>query len=103
MGFARSKVDGEIRGYYLKPDQMFTLNLLLIVNIIPILNSVVYHILSKAKLCRMPLQRITTGGILVALSFVSAEFIQFKIEAKLPEKTPNGKSEISLVNNSSCT
>ncbi|GFU47402.1 hypothetical protein NPIL_82481 [Nephila pilipes] len=74
-----SKMDGEIRGYYLKPDQMLTLNLLLIVNIIPVLNSVVYPILSKVKLCRMPLQRMATGGLLMIFPFPSAAFIQLKI------------------------
>ncbi|GFT15660.1 solute carrier family 15 member 2 [Nephila pilipes] len=98
-----SKMDGEIHGYYLKPDQMLILNPLLIIIIIPILNSVIYPTLSKLKICRTPLQRMTTGGLLVAFSFINAAFIQLKIESKLPEKPPSGKSEILLINNSPCT
>ncbi|GFR12010.1 solute carrier family 15 member 2 [Trichonephila clavata] len=98
-----SKMDGEIQGHFIQPDQMILLNPFLILILIPILNWVIYPLLGRLNLLHTPLQRMTLGGLLVACSYIIAAFISFKIESDAPAIPPEGKSEMVIVNNSPCT
>ncbi|GFX16869.1 solute carrier family 15 member 2 [Trichonephila clavipes] len=98
-----SKMDGEIQGHFIQPDQMILLNPLLILILIPILNWVIYPFLGKLNLFNTPLQRMTLGGLLVACSYLIAAFISLKIESDAHAIPPEGESEMVIVNNSPCT
>ncbi|GFY24415.1 solute carrier family 15 member 2 [Trichonephila clavipes] len=99
-----TKMDGKLsRGIYIKPDHMLIVNPLLIVVLIPIFDWGIYPLLNKVNLCTTPLQRITVGGLLSALSYIITAFIQLKIEADLPQSPPEGEIEIVVINNSPCS
>lgn len=83
--FQAEKMNGAIGFYVIKPDQMIMVNPLLVIILIPLFEGVFYSMLSKIGL-RHPLQRITLGGILGAISFQFAAFVQFKIESS-PENS----------------
>ncbi|XP_055950985.1 peptide transporter family 2-like [Argiope bruennichi] len=97
-----AEMDGEVGGYQIKPDQMQIINPIFILIFIPLFNSVIYPFLRKCGLCKMPLQRMAVGGILVAIAFVMTGFIQLKIEQELPEDPLKGNSELTIINNSPC-
>ncbi|CAL1279375.1 unnamed protein product [Larinioides sclopetarius] len=97
-----SKMDGKVFVYHIKPDHMQLVNPFLILILIPIFQNFIYPLLAKLKLCRKPLQRMTVGGLLAALAFILAGFIQLRIEAELPVPPPEGHSEFVIINNSPC-
>ncbi|XP_074602012.1 solute carrier family 15 member 2-like [Brevipalpus obovatus] len=76
------RMDGTLwSGFELKPDQMQVINPVLIVLMIPVFEYVIYPTLSKFGLLTRPLQRMTFGGLLAALSFVFAAFLQISIDS----------------------
>ncbi|GBO27158.1 Solute carrier family 15 member 1 [Araneus ventricosus] len=97
-----ARMDGKVGAYHIKPDQMQIVNPIFIIIFIPVFNSVIYPLLLKCGLCRTPLQRMTVGGVLVAVAFVMTGFIQLEIEKELPEYPPEGFSELIIINNSPC-
>ncbi|GBM37466.1 Solute carrier family 15 member 2 [Araneus ventricosus] len=97
-----SKMDGKVFVFHIKPDHMQLVNPLLILILIPVFQNIIYPLLSKLKFCRKPLQRMTVGGLLAALAFILAGFIQLRIETELPVPPPEGHSELIIINNSPC-
>ncbi|KAF8786289.1 Solute carrier family 15 member 2 like protein [Argiope bruennichi] len=97
-----SKMDNKVFVFYIKPDHMQLVNPLLILILIPIFQNIIYPLLHKLKLCRKPLQRMTVGGLLAAVAFILAGFLQLRIEAELPIPPPKGRSELMIINNSPC-
>ena len=98
-----TRMDGSVRGYHIKADQMQVINPLLIIAFIPLFDYVVYPILKKCKLLQKPLQRITTGGILAAISFMIAGLIELNLESAYPVMPSPGQSELTIINNSPCS
>ena len=99
-----SKMNGQLFGsWYIQPDQIQVINPVLIVLMIPLFESIIYPILSKIKICQKPLQRMTVGGVLAALSFIVAAIIQQMIESSEPIVATNDQFSITLINgNSRC-
>ncbi|CAL1279376.1 unnamed protein product [Larinioides sclopetarius] len=95
-------MDGEIMGFRIKPDHMQLVNKVCIVILMPLFEYVIYPTLSMLRLCRTRLQKMTAGGLLTAIAFTMAGFIQLQIEAKCPDKMPPGIAEVSILNNSPC-
>uniref|UniRef100_A0A8C7ZZQ8 Solute carrier family 15 member 1 n=1 Tax=Oryzias sinensis TaxID=183150 RepID=A0A8C7ZZQ8_9TELE len=54
-------MDGDFGGLTIQPDQMQTVNPILILILVPIMDSLIYPLISKCKLNFTPLRRITVG------------------------------------------
>ncbi len=92
-------MDGNLFGVYrLKPDQIQVVNPLLIICMIPLFEYVIYPLLAKINLLKKPLQRITTGGILAAVSFIICALFQLKIESELPPDLLANSAHLTIVN-----
>lgn len=83
--FQADKMNGDIGFYVIKPDQMQLVNPLLILIFIPLFDVILYPLLSKIGI-RRSLQKLTLGGILAGVAFVSSALVQFHIDAS-PEKS----------------
>ncbi|CAH0380952.1 unnamed protein product [Bemisia tabaci] len=85
--FQASKMDGVVPNWFIiKPDQLAFLNPLVCMLFIPMLELFIYPALAKIGI-RRPLQYITVGAALCALSYVMAAYVEVKLEpcyAKLP-------------------
>lgn len=81
--FQANKMNCDLGFYIVKPDQIQVLGALLPLLLIPIFETVIYPVLRRLGIQR-PLQKMTISGIVLALSFVVAGILQFKIEATLP-------------------
>lgn len=79
-------MDGRIGSYTILPEQISLANPLFVILLIPTFEFVMYPLLSKIGI-RRPLQRMTLGMCLAAISFILAALVQFKIE-----RTPNEKT-----------
>ncbi|GBM41606.1 Solute carrier family 15 member 2 [Araneus ventricosus] len=97
-----SKMDGEVLGYLIQPDQMVLLFPILLVAFIPTFEFALYPLLNKLGMLQTHLQKMGTGGVLNGLAFVMAGFVQRYIEGDLSVQPKAGFSELTIVNNSPC-
>lgn len=73
------KMNGDLGYFTILPDQIQALNPLSLAVLIPLFNYCLYPILSRIGL-KQPLQKLATGGILAALSFLISAIVEWKIE-----------------------
>lgn len=73
------KMNGDLGYFTILPDQIQALNPLSLAALIPLFNYCLYPILSRVGL-KQPLQKLATGGILAALSFLISAIVEWKIE-----------------------
>ncbi|XP_022258189.1 solute carrier family 15 member 1-like [Limulus polyphemus] len=97
------QMDGQLGGFIMKPDQMQVINPFLIIIFIPLFEYIIYPLFAKCNLLIRPLQRITLGGLLTAISFVIAGFLQIRIENTLPVIPSSGFSQVALINTAPCS
>ncbi|NXO90363.1 S15A1 protein, partial [Certhia brachydactyla] len=85
-------------GFKIQPDQMQIVNPILIVIMVPVVNSVVYPLVKKCKLNFTPLRKMTVGMFLGAMAFVAAALVQVQIDKNYPVFPASGQSQIKLIN-----
>lgn len=73
--FQATRMDPRVWGYNVKPDQLQFLNPLLIIIFIPMFKYSIYPAMKKLKIHR-PLQKMTIGSLLIALSFIVAALLE---------------------------
>ncbi|XP_032362333.1 solute carrier family 15 member 1b [Etheostoma spectabile] len=78
-------MDGDFGILTIQPDQMQTVNPILILVLVPIVDSVIYPLIAKCKLNFTPLKRMTVGMFLAALAFIAAALVQIQIDKTLPQ------------------
>lgn len=81
----------------LLPDQMQTLNAVLILAFIPLFQVIVYPICAKF-VTLTPLRKMVAGGVVAALAFVVSGFIQLAVNKTLPDLPPAGNGYVSIMN-----
>jgi len=74
--------------FQLQPDQMQTLNPLLVLILLPILDRLIYPWLKRRRLPFRPLARMTTGMFLTSLSFIISGLLQVLIDQSNPNTIP---------------
>ncbi|KAF7669989.1 hypothetical protein LDENG_00090340 [Lucifuga dentata] len=82
----------------IQPDQMQTINPILILVLVPIMNSVVYPLIVKCKLNFTPLKRMTVGMFIAALAFVAAALVQIQIDTTLPKFPSSTEGQTKFIN-----
>ncbi|EFO82401.1 CRE-PEPT-1 protein [Caenorhabditis remanei] len=81
----------------LLPDQMQTLNAVLILAFIPLFQVIIYPV--AAKCVRLtPLRKMVTGGLLASLAFLITGFVQLQVNTTLPNLPGKGQCSISFWN-----
>ncbi|NXM90551.1 S15A1 protein, partial [Oenanthe oenanthe] len=73
-------------------------NPILIVIMVPIVDSVLYPLIKKCKLNFTPLKKMTVGMFLGALAFVAAALVQVQIDKTYPVFPAAGQAQIKLIN-----
>ncbi|XP_069061277.1 solute carrier family 15 member 1 [Pleurodeles waltl] len=81
-------MDGNFGAITIQPDQMQTVNPILIIILVPIVDGCLYPLIRKCNLNFTPLKKITVGMFLAALAFIAAALVQIEIDKTLP-KFPN--------------
>ncbi|NXU13152.1 S15A1 protein, partial [Pardalotus punctatus] len=85
-------------GIPLQPDQMQTANAILIVIMVPVVNSVVYPLIKKCKINFTPLRKMTVGMLFASMAFVAAALVQVQIDKTYPVFPAAGQTQIQLIN-----
>ncbi|NXD21745.1 S15A1 protein, partial [Spelaeornis formosus] len=85
-------------GFQIQPDQMQIVNPILIVIMVPVVDSLVYPLIKKCKLNFTPLKKMTVGMFLGSLAFVAAALVQVQIDKTYPVFPAAGQTQIKLIN-----
>ena len=83
--------------YNLRADQFQVFNPIFIVAMIPLFEYIIYPIFKKFNFCTRPLQRMSLGGLLAALSFVCAAFLEMHIEENKITGPSDGQINLNLI------
>uniref|UniRef100_A0A8C2CYE5 Solute carrier family 15 member 1 n=1 Tax=Cyprinus carpio TaxID=7962 RepID=A0A8C2CYE5_CYPCA len=79
-------------------DGNFIVNPILIVIMVPILDSAVYPLIKKCGLNFTPLRRMTVGMLLAALAFVAAALLQIQIDRTVPNFPSSSQTQVKFLN-----
>ncbi|XP_028846246.1 solute carrier family 15 member 1 [Denticeps clupeoides] len=91
-------MDGDIGLIVLQPDQMQTVNPILILTLVPIMDRIVYPLIKKCGFNFSPLKRMTVGMFLAAMAFVAAALVQLQIDKTLPVFPSSSQAQLNLLN-----
>ncbi|NXW15233.1 S15A1 protein, partial [Circaetus pectoralis] len=75
-----------------------TVNPILIIIMVPIVDALVYPLIKKCKINFTPLRKITVGMFFFSLAFVAAALVQVQIDKTLPVFPAAGQSQIKIIN-----
>uniref|UniRef100_A0AAQ6A410 Solute carrier family 15 member 1 n=1 Tax=Amphiprion ocellaris TaxID=80972 RepID=A0AAQ6A410_AMPOC len=75
-----------------------TVNPILILVLVPIVDSLVYPLIAKCKLNFTPLKRMTVGMLLAGLAFVAAALVQLQIDQTLPTFPSSTVGQAKFIN-----
>ncbi|WKY16620.1 hypothetical protein Q1695_001340 [Nippostrongylus brasiliensis] len=79
------------------PDQVQTLNAVLILLFIPLFQIVIYPIVGKC-ITLTPLRKMVAGGLLASLSFLVTGFVQLSVNETLPSLPASNEAYVSMWN-----
>ncbi|XP_032059264.1 solute carrier family 15 member 1 [Aythya fuligula] len=91
-------MDGNFGAIQIQPDQMQTVNPILIVIMVPVVDAVIYPLIKKCKINFTPLRKITVGMFLAGLAFIAAALVQLQIDKTLPVFPAAGQSQVKIIN-----
>ncbi|XP_061554895.1 solute carrier family 15 member 1b [Phycodurus eques] len=91
-------MNGDFGILVIQPDQMQTVNPILILVLVPVVDNVLYPLISKCKLNFTPLKRMTVGMFFAALAFVAAGLVQIQIDQTLPTFPVSTVSQAKFLN-----
>ncbi|XP_050976105.1 solute carrier family 15 member 1 [Labeo rohita] len=91
-------MDGDFGALILQPDQMQTVNPILILTMVPIMDRLIFPLIKKCGFNFSPLKRMTVGMLFAATAFVSAALVQIEIDKTLPNFPSSSESQLRVVN-----
>uniref|UniRef100_H3C9A9 Solute carrier family 15 member 1b n=1 Tax=Tetraodon nigroviridis TaxID=99883 RepID=H3C9A9_TETNG len=91
-------MDGKFGSLEIQPEHMQTVNPILILVLVPIMDTLIYPLISKCKLNFSPLKRMTVGMLLASVAFVAAALVQLEIDKTLPDFPAGEESQVKFVN-----
>nr|AZB50226.1 solute carrier family 15 member 1 [Epinephelus fuscoguttatus x Epinephelus lanceolatus] len=91
-------MDGDFGLLIIQPDQMQTVNPILILVLVPVMDSLIYPLIAKCKLNFTPLKRMTVGMFLAALAFICAALVQIQIDKTLPKFPSSTVGQAKFIN-----
>uniref|UniRef100_A0A3Q4I8U0 Solute carrier family 15 member 1 n=1 Tax=Neolamprologus brichardi TaxID=32507 RepID=A0A3Q4I8U0_NEOBR len=95
--FQATTMNGNFGAITIQPDQMQTVNPILILILVPVMDTLIYPLISKC-FNFTPLRRITVGMFLAALAFVAAALLQIQIDETLPDFPSSTESQVKFIN-----
>ncbi|XP_027492408.1 solute carrier family 15 member 1 [Corapipo altera] len=85
-------------GVSIQPDQMQIVNPILIIIMVPVVDSLIYPLIKKCKINFTPLKKMTVGMFLASMAFVAAALVQVQIDKTYPVFPAAGQTQIRLMN-----
>ncbi|XP_073701387.1 solute carrier family 15 member 1 [Garra rufa] len=89
---------GDFGAIILQPDQMQTVNPILILTMVPIMDRLIFPLIKKCGFDFSPLKRMTVGMLFASMAFISAALVQIEIDKTLPNFPSSSESQLKVVN-----
>ncbi|MEQ2258411.1 hypothetical protein XENORESO_018913, partial [Xenotaenia resolanae] len=96
--FQATTMDGNFGLIIIQPEHMQTVNPILILIMVPVVDIIVYPLIAKCKINFTPLRKITVGMFLAALAFVAAALVQLQIDPTLPSFPSSTEQQAKFIN-----
>ncbi|XP_038674397.1 solute carrier family 15 member 1-like isoform X2 [Scyliorhinus canicula] len=96
--FQATRMDGNFGGLDIQPDQMQTVNPILILILVPVVDVIVYPLIAKCKFNFTPLRKMAVGMFIAALAFIAAALVQMEIDKTLPVFPTGEQGQIKIIN-----
>ncbi|KAL0280097.1 UNVERIFIED_CONTAM: hypothetical protein PYX00_001487 [Menopon gallinae] len=100
--FQASRMNGEVFGYQIMPDQIQVVNPAIVLLLIPLFNKGIYPCLTNCHILVSPLQRMVAGGFIAGLAFVCSGVLEYELEQTYPMLPSKGEAFINFVNTLPC-
>ncbi|XP_025730472.1 solute carrier family 15 member 1 isoform X2 [Callorhinus ursinus] len=91
-------MSGKVGLIEIQPDQMQTVNAILIVIMVPIMDAVVYPLIAKCGFNFTSLKKMTVGMFLASMAFVVAAIVQVEIDKTLPVFPKQNEVQVKVLN-----
>ncbi|KFU96134.1 Solute carrier family 15 member 1, partial [Chaetura pelagica] len=91
-------MDGNFGTIRIQPDQMQTVNPILIIIMVPVVDAVIYPLIRKCRINFTPLRKMTVGMFLASMAFVAAALVQVQIDKTIPVFPAGSQSQIKIIN-----
>uniref|UniRef100_A0A8C3A055 Solute carrier family 15 member 1 n=1 Tax=Cyclopterus lumpus TaxID=8103 RepID=A0A8C3A055_CYCLU len=91
-------MNGDFGILKIQPDQMQTVNPILILALVPIMDSLLYPLIAKCKINFTPLKRMTVGMLFAALAFIAAALVQIQIDQTMPKFPSSSEGQVKFIN-----
>ncbi|XP_051475954.1 solute carrier family 15 member 1 [Apus apus] len=91
-------MDGSFGTIHIQPDQMQTVNPILIIIMVPVVDAVIYPLIRKCRINFTPLRKMTVGMFLASMAFVAAALVQVQIDKTIPVFPVGNQSQIKIIN-----
>uniref|UniRef100_A0A3B5BD14 Solute carrier family 15 member 1-like n=1 Tax=Stegastes partitus TaxID=144197 RepID=A0A3B5BD14_9TELE len=75
-----------------------TVNPILILVLVPVVDSIVYPLIAKCRINFTPLKRMNVGMFLAGLAFVAAALVQLQIDKTLPTFPSSTEGQVKFIN-----
>ncbi|RVE47292.1 hypothetical protein evm_008089 [Chilo suppressalis] len=98
-----TKMDGRLGSITIKPDQLQVLCPIIILIVIPLTQKYIYPYLEKRNVLKNPLQKLSLGMLLAALSFIVAGVVEIYISNTYPQLPRSGFSQMRIFNGNNCS
>ncbi|XP_075905424.1 solute carrier family 15 member 1b [Nelusetta ayraudi] len=96
--FQATTMDGSFGSLIIYPEQMQTVNPILILIMVPVVDNLIYPLIKKCKLNFTPLRKMTVGMLFAALAFVAAGLVQINIDNTLPTFPTGNQMQVKFIN-----
>ncbi|XP_069472793.1 solute carrier family 15 member 2 [Ambystoma mexicanum] len=93
-----TRMHSDFGGFVIKPDQMQTLNPLLILILIPVFDLGIYPLVKMCKINLKPIRKMACGMVLAAIAFAVAAAIEVKVNETNMPKPVTGECLIQVLN-----
>ncbi|XP_040057678.2 solute carrier family 15 member 1 [Gasterosteus aculeatus] len=93
-----TNLNGNFGLLVIQPDQMQTVNPILILTLVPVMDSIIYPLIRKCGANFTPLKRMAVGMMMAAIAFVCAAVVQIEIDKTLPTFPSASQSQLKLLN-----
>ncbi|KAM9192483.1 solute carrier family 15 member 1 [Dugong dugon] len=91
-------MNGKMGIIEIQPDQMQTVNAILIVVMVPTVDAVVYPLIAKGGFNFTPLKKMTVGMFLASMAFIAAAILQVEIDKTLPVFPKGNEIQLKVMN-----
>nr|XP_020819722.1 solute carrier family 15 member 1 isoform X2 [Phascolarctos cinereus] len=91
-------MNGNFGAIEIQPDQMQTVNAILIVIMVPIVDAMVYPLIAKCGFNFTSLKKMTVGMFLASMAFVAAAIVQVEIDKTLPVFPTENQIQVQVLN-----